>query len=402
MKLKIFLPFWRCFSLEDAVTVDRNKNDGSARRHDFRLFSYREMKAATNNFNSSNKIGEGAFGSVYKGRLGDGTAVAVKVLSVELESLKGEREFLAEITALSNLRHQNLVTLRGCCIEGADRFLVYDYMENICLVHSMLGEEQKRRKFNWKLRRDILMGIARALAYLHEEVRPYIVHRDIKGSNILLDGQFTPKVADFGLSKLFGDNMSHISTRVAGTLGYLAPEYAISGHLTRKSDVYSFGVLLLEIITGRPVIVFEMENGEHHLVQKVLPWKFQRQTVFAYLRTFLSSLYVLMFHCGFLLKVWEAYKEGKLVEMVDPILEDCPKEEVDRVLKVGLLCVQEAARRRPMMSAVVQMFSDEMDLQNVEIWQPGYIVNLMDIHIEDQKSNQSFFSRESNSPIMAV
>ncbi|KAK4755281.1 hypothetical protein SAY87_009038 [Trapa incisa] len=326
------------------------------------------MKAATNNFNSSNKIGEGAFGSVYKGRLGDGTAVAVKVLSVELESLKGEREFLAEITALSNLRHQNLVTLRGCCIEGADRFLVYDYMENICLVHSMLGEEQKRRKFNWKLRRDILMGIARALAYLHEEVRPYIVHRDIKGSNILLDGQFTPKVADFGLSKLFGDNMSHISTRVAGTLGYLAPEYAISGHLTRKSDVYSFGVLLLEIITGRPVIVFEMENGEHHLVQKV----------------------------------WEAYKEGKLVEMVDPILEDCPKEEVDRVLKVGLLCVQEAARRRPMMSAVVQMFSDEMDLQNVEIWQPGHIVNLMDIHIEDQKSSQSFFSRESNSPIMAV
>ncbi|OWM82400.1 putative serine/threonine-protein kinase [Punica granatum] len=367
--MKFLLPFRSCFTSDDAAVVDEHRNEGLPTKHGFRVFSYKEIKAATSNFHSSNKIGQGGFGSVYKGRLRDGTMVAVKALSVELESLRGEREFVAEIAALSDVKHQNLVTLRGCCIEGADRFLIYDYMENSCLARSFLAEEQTRKKFDWDVRRNISIGIARGLAYLHEEVRPYIVHRDIKGGNILLDRNFTPKVADFGLSKLLGDNISHVSTRVAGTLGYLAPEYAISGHLTRKSDVYSFGVLLLEIITGRPVVAFDLENGEHHLVQKV----------------------------------WEVYRKGTLVKIVDPVLvKGYPEEEAVRFLKVGLLCVQEAARFRPRMSAALKMLTGETDVVDVKISQPTHIVNLMDIHIEDRKSNQSIFSKESDSPTAAL
>ncbi|XP_073310204.1 putative serine/threonine-protein kinase [Primulina huaijiensis] len=183
--------------------------------------------------------------------------------------MRGGREFLTETAALSDIRHENLVTLRGCCVDGAQRLLVYNYMENNRLLHYFLESEVKMVKFTWNLRKHVSLGIVKGICYLHEELNPHIVHRDIKASHMLLDKNFTPKVADFGLAKLFRDDISHIGTRVAGTLGYLSPEYAHSGHLTRKSDVYSFGVLLLEIVSGSHIVDYHLQNGEHFLVDKV-------------------------------------------------------------------------------------------------------------------------------------
>ncbi|KAJ4704886.1 Serine/threonine protein kinase [Melia azedarach] len=335
------------YSATEAAAIVRSGNGGQNHQN-FRVFTYNELRDATQWFSRSNKVGEGSFGSVYKGRLRDGSIVAVKVLSVELESMRGEKEFASELAALSTVKHENLVTLQGCCIDGASRYLVYEYMENNSLAHILLGGEHNRMKFNWETRLKISLGIARGLVHLHEEVEPHIVHRDIKASNILIDQNFTPKVSDFGLSKLLRDNTSHISTRVAGTLGYLAPEYAVSGHLTRKSDVYGFGVLLLEIISGRPVVCFDLEEGEQYLVQKA----------------------------------WEAYESNDLLRLVDPTLEgNYSEEEADRFLKVGLLCVQENVRLRPSMSTAIKMLNNEMDIRDSQISQPGLVSDFMDIKL---------------------
>ncbi|EEC69662.1 hypothetical protein OsI_39083 [Oryza sativa Indica Group] len=184
-----------------------------------------------------------------KGKLRNGQKVAIKVLSSE--SRQGTREFLNELSVISNINHHNLVKLHGCCVEGDQKMLVYNYLENNSLAQSLFGNSHSSIQLDWKTRVKICIGVASGLKYLHEEVRPVIVHRDIKASNILLDKDLSPKISDFGLAKLFPGNMTHISTRVAGTLGYLAPEYAIRGQLTKKADVYSFGVLLLEIVSGR-------------------------------------------------------------------------------------------------------------------------------------------------------
>ncbi|KAK2658038.1 hypothetical protein Ddye_011090 [Dipteronia dyeriana] len=348
-----------CSMSASEITIDTTSRQGEQNYQNFRVFTYNELKTATHGFSASNKIGAGASGSIYKGRLRDGTNVAVKVLSIELESMRGEREFVSELSALSNIKHENLVTLLGCCIDRANRYLIYDYMENNSLAHRLLGKEQNRLKFSWETRRDISVGVARGLAYLHEEVEPHILHRDIKASNILLDQNLSPKVADFGLSRLLRDNRSHISTRVAGTLGYLAPEYAITGHLTRKSDIYSFGVLLLEIISGRPFVVFDLEQGEHYLVQKA----------------------------------WEVYKDNNLVRLVDPELDvNYPDAEAVQFLKVGLLCVQENVRLRPIMSTAVKMLTGEIDIRDVHISQPGFVADLMDIKLARQMLSQSISS----------
>ncbi|CAA3001404.1 serine threonine- kinase isoform X2 [Olea europaea subsp. europaea] len=328
----------------------------------FPVFSYNQIKTATQGFR--HKIGEGGFGSVYKGRLPNGNFVAVKVLSVELESMRGEREFISEIAALSDIKHENLVILRGCCIDGAKRLLVYDFMENNSLFHTFLGGEHNRMKFNWTLRRNVSLGIAKGLSYLHEEVNPHIIHRDIKARNILLDENFTPKLADFGLARLFRENMSHISTRVAGTLGYLSPEYATSGHLTRKSDVYSFGVLLLEIVSGRPVVDYHLQYGDQFLVEKA----------------------------------WEMYSSNNLLELVDSVLGgDFLKEEAIRFLRVGLLCVQETTKLRPRMSTAVKMLNNEMETENIEITRPGLVADLMELKIRQNQSSHFSSSQASSS-----
>ncbi|KAL5650444.1 hypothetical protein ACJX0J_041253, partial [Zea mays] len=238
----------------------KQTTEGDEDLHSVKVFSYSELRKATQDFSGANKIGEGGFGSVFRGVLKDGTVVAVKVLSAT--SRQGIREFLTELTAISDIKHENLVTLIGCCAEGSRRILVYNYLENNSLaqtllgvlcyaMHAIAGSRHSNIRFNWHARARIAVGVARGLAFLHEEIRPPIIHRDIKASNILLDKDLTPKISDFGLARLLPPNATHVSTRVAGTLGYLAPEYAIRGQVTKKSDIYSYGVLLLEIVSGR-------------------------------------------------------------------------------------------------------------------------------------------------------
>ncbi|XP_071714501.1 putative serine/threonine-protein kinase isoform X1 [Rutidosis leptorrhynchoides] len=301
-----------------------------------RKFSYKELQVATYNFDRSTKIGRGGFGIVYKGILKDGTQVAVKTLSVE--SKQGVREFLTEINTISNVRHRNLVELIGCCVEGAHRILVYEFLENNSLDHALLGRKTYTPELDWKRRCEICIGTARGLAYLHEELEPHIVHRDIKASNILLDKDFSPKIGDFGLAKLFPDSITHISTKLAGTTGYLAPEYVLGGQLTLKADVYSFGVLVLETISGRSSSISSWGR-----MQKVLlEW------------------------------AWELYEEGKLLELVDPDLKAYPEEEVLKYIKVAFFCTQATANRRPMMSQVVDMLSRNIKLNEKELTPPGF------------------------------
>ncbi|KAG6642318.1 hypothetical protein CIPAW_09G134200 [Carya illinoinensis] len=299
------------------------------------FFTYRQIKAATNNFNVANKIGEGGFGSVYKGVLLDYTIIAVKKLSSR--SNQGNREFVNEIGMISALKHPNLVRLYGCCVEGSQLFLVYEYMENNSLARALFGPEEYQLNLEWPTRQKICVGIARGLAYLHEESTIKIVHRDIKTTNVLLDGELNPKISDFGLAKLDEEENTHISTRVAGTIGYMAPEYALWGYLTYKADVYSFGVVALEIVAGKSNMKYRPNEN-----------------------------YVCLLDWGLVLQ-----KKGDLMELVDPKLgSDFNKEEAIRMIKVALLCTNSSPALRPTMSAVVGMLEGQT-VVNEDIMDPS-------------------------------
>ncbi|KAI8559622.1 hypothetical protein RHMOL_Rhmol04G0187600 [Rhododendron molle] len=300
-----------------------------------RLFSYNSLRSATRDFHPSNRIGGGGFGVVYRGVLRDGTHAAIKCLSAE--SKQGTTEFLTEINMISTIRHPNLVELIGCCVEGSVRILVYEYLENNSLANALLGSKGKHVALDWPIRAAICLGTASGIAFLHEEAEPHIVHRDVKASNILLDGSFLPKIGDFGLAKLFPDNVTHISTRVAGTVGYLAPEYALLGQLTKKADVYSFGVLVLEVISGRSSS--KAAFGEDLLV--LVEW------------------------------TWKLTEEGRLLDIVDPELSEYPEKEVMRFIKVALFCTQAASHQRPDMKQVVVMLSKEVNLNEKLLTEPG-------------------------------
>ncbi|KAJ3674518.1 hypothetical protein LUZ60_005134 [Juncus effusus] len=322
-----------------------------------KIYSYNELRNATNNFSSSNKIGQGGFGSVYRGKLKNGLVVAIKVLSSE--SKQGVREFLNELSAISNVMHENLVRLYGCCVEKEQRILVYNYLPNNSLSQTLLGGTRCNINFSWQTRSKICMGVAKGLAFLHEEARPRIVHRDIKASNILLDKDLTPKISDFGLAKLFPPNLTHVSTRVAGTLGYLAPEYAIRGQLTKKADIYSFGVLLIEIVSGRCNTSYE-------------------------------ELFILE-------RAWTLYEQHNLAGLVDPSLNgDFNVREACCFLKVGLLCTQDTPKIRPAMSKVVKMLTGQVDT-DVVIMKPGLISDFMDLKIRAHNSVQLNLINESPS-----
>ncbi|CAI9097320.1 OLC1v1033714C1 [Oldenlandia corymbosa var. corymbosa] len=270
-----------------------------------------------------------------QGVLRDGTRVAIKRLSAE--SKQGTNEFLTEINVISHIKHPNLVQLLGCCVEGSHRILVYEFMENNSLASSLRGSKGKMLDLDWRTRASICMGTASGLAFLHEEVHPRIVHRDIKASNVLLDENLNPKIGDFGLAKLFPDNVTHISTRVAGTVGYLAPEYALLGQLTKKADVYSFGVLVLEIVSGKSSS--KAAFGDDLLV--LVEW------------------------------TWKLRDEGRLLEIVDPEMGEYPIDEVTRFIKVALFCTQEAAHQRPGMKEVVKMLSEDVNLNEKLLTAPG-------------------------------
>jgi len=303
-----------------------------------KVFSYSEMRKATHGFSGANKIGEGGFGSVFRGRLKDGTIVAIKVLSAD--SRQGFREFINELAAISDIVHENLITLVGCCAEGSHRILVYNYLENNSLACTLLGSGRSNIRFNWKARVKIAVGVACGLAYLHEEIRPPIIHRDIKASNILLDKDLTPKISDFGLARLLPPNATHVSTRVAGTIGYLAPEYAVRGQVTKKSDIYSFGVLLLEIVSGRCNHNARLPQGDQFLLERT----------------------------------WTHYEQGKLEEIIDiDVGDDLDVEEACRFLKIGLLCTQDAMKVRPNMTSIIHMLTGEKSVNMDRVTKPAVI-----------------------------
>ncbi|KAJ4841507.1 hypothetical protein Tsubulata_037689 [Turnera subulata] len=283
-------------------------------------FTLRDLEFATNRFAAENVLGEGGYGVVYKGRLINGTEVAVKKLLNNLG--QAEKEFRVEVEAIGHVRHKNLVRLLGYCIEGVHRMLVYEYVNNGNLEQWLHGGMRHHGTLTWEARMKVLLGTAKALAYLHEAIEPKVVHRDIKSSNILIDDEFNSKVSDFGLAKLLGSGESHITTRVMGTFGYVAPEYANTGLLNEKSDIYSFGVLLLEAVTGRDPVDYGRPANEVNLVE----W----------------------------LKMMVGTRRAE--EVVDPALEVKPTTRaLKRALLVALRCVDHDSEKRPKMSHVVRM-----------------------------------------------
>ncbi|XP_078149627.1 cysteine-rich receptor-like protein kinase 25 isoform X2 [Carex rostrata] len=321
---------WRRQSLANTSKTDDEENIGPLEYQsysslicysEFKVFELDTLRLATNNFSDDKKLGEGGFGSVYKGLLINGQEVAVKRLSGS--SKQGLSELKNEVDLLAKIKHRNLVKLLSCCIEQKEKILCYEFLPNGSLDNFLFANEAIRReKLNWETRYGIIYGISCGLQYLHEESGFKIIHRDLKASNILLDIDMTPKISDFGLARLFDEDQTHVDTSiVAGTFGYMAPEYVLHGSFSAKSDVYSFGVLLLQIVTGRKISAF---------VNSV--------------RAFSLISYV-----------WQHVEEGKIDQLKDPVLDNASSEEVMKCIHIGLLCVQDDPTKRPNMAAISGM-----------------------------------------------
>ncbi|KAL7213404.1 hypothetical protein ACSBR2_016011 [Camellia fascicularis] len=300
------------------------QGEKNAKLQDFPSIKLDLIHAATKHFSEENKLGQGGFGPVYKGIFPDGQEIAVKRLS--RTSGQGLQEFKNEVTLIVRLQHRNLVRLLGCCLEGNESLLIYEYMPNKSL-DVFLFDSTKGAKLDWKRRILIVNGIARGILYLHEDSRLRIIHRDLKASNVLLDHEMNPKISDFGMARIFGGNQSEVNTnRVVGTYGYMSPEYAMEGLFSVKSDVFSFGVLLLEIISGK-------RNGGFYLSE--------------------HGYSLLTF-------AWKLWCEGQGLEMIDPLLvQSCVAVEALKWIHIGLLCVQENPADRPTMSSVVVMLESD-------------------------------------------
>jgi len=304
---------------EEALKLCRIEEGSSS---EFAVYSFAELAAATGDFSDENLLGKGGFGPVYKGKLPDGAEIAVKRLASH--SGQGLEEFKNEIQLIAKLQHTNLVRLIGCCVQDEEKLLVYEYMHNRSLDCFIFGQQQVQL-LDWEKRLHIIEGIAQGLLYLHKHSRVRIIHRDLKASNILLDKDLNPKISDFGMARIFGSNTTEDNTsKVVGTYGYMAPEYASEGIFSVKSDVYSFGVLLLEIVSGK------RNNGHHHYGE------------------FVNLL-------GY---AWQMWSEGRALELVDPSLgERSEVASIMRCIRVGLLCVQENATDRPTMAGVTAMLA---------------------------------------------
>ncbi|KAK7342872.1 hypothetical protein VNO80_25829 [Phaseolus coccineus] len=294
------------------------------KKHGLKVLDYTLVVAATNEFSSDNKIGQGGFGPVYKGTLPTGEEVAIKRLS--RSSAQGIVEFKNELTLICELQHMNLVQLLGCCIHEEEKILIYEYMPNKSLDF-YLFDCTRSKLLDWNKRFNIIQGIAQGLLYLHKYSRLKVIHRDLKASNILLDENMNPKISDFGMARMFTQQDSISNTnRVVGTYGYMSPEYAMEGIFSTKSDVYSFGVLLLEIVSGRKNTSFYDDDHPLNLVGHV----------------------------------WELWKDDKYFELVDPSLNEVfDHEEVQRCIHIGLLCVEHYANDRPTMSDIISMLTSK-------------------------------------------
>ncbi|KAG7591284.1 PAN/Apple domain [Arabidopsis thaliana x Arabidopsis arenosa] len=313
------------------------------------FFEMHTIQAATDNFSVSNKLGQGGFGTVYKGKLKDGKEIAIKRLSNS--SGEGTEEFMNELKLISKLQHRNLVRLLGYCIEGEEKLLIYEFIMNKSL-DTFLFDLKKKLEIDWPKRFNIIQGIARGLLYLHRDSFLRVVHRDLKASNILLDEKMNPKISDFGLARMFQGTQNQDNTgRVFGTLGYMSPEYAWTGTYSEKSDIYSFGVLMLEIISGKEISSFSHGKEEKNLV--------------AY--------------------AWESWSETGGVDLLDQDIDDSDSvEAVMRCVQIGLLCVQHQAMDRPNIKQVVSMLTSTMDLPKPK--QPIFVSDTSD---EDSVSLKS-------------
>ncbi|KAM3749434.1 hypothetical protein ACB098_05G185100 [Castanea mollissima] len=286
-------------------------------------FDFGKIRVATQDFSDANKLGEGGFGAVYKGRFPNGQEIAVKRLSKN--SSQGEIEFKNEVMFVARLQHRHLVRLLGFCLEGDERLLVYEFLPNASLDR-FIFDSIKRAQLNWEMRYKIIGGIARGLLYLHEDSQIRIIHRDLKASNILLDAYMNPKISDFGMARLFQlDQTQENTNRIVGTYGYMPPEYLLHGQFSVKSDVFSFGVLVLEMVIGQKNNTFRGEdNGE-----------------------------------GLLNYAWKKWKDGTTSNLIDPTLRTDSTTEIMKCIHIGLLCVQENMVKRPTMASVVLMLNSE-------------------------------------------
>ncbi|KAF5944960.1 hypothetical protein HYC85_019037 [Camellia sinensis] len=300
-------------------------------------FDFATIRVATNDFSNANKLGQGGFGWVYKGKLSNGQEIAVKRLGDC--STQGEVEFKNEIVLMSRLQHKNLVRLLGFCMEGKERLLIYEFVPNASLDR-FIFDPIKRLLLNWETRYKIILGIARGLLYLHEDSQLRIIHHDLKGGNILLDSAMNPKIADFGMARLFVVDQSRGNTkRIVGTYGYMPPEYAKFGQFSVKTDVFSFGVLILEIVSGK-------KNGSSVNAGNI-------EHLLSY--------------------AWKKWREGKALSLIDQTLRSGSNSDKIRCIHIGLLCVQENVAKRPTMASIVLMltsFSMSLPLPS----KPGFLL----------------------------
>ncbi|XAR53750.1 Non-specific serine/threonine protein kinase [Bertholletia excelsa] len=286
-------------------------------------YDFGTINIATDNFSDSNKLGQGGFGAVYRGRLPNGQLIAVKRLS--MDSGQGESEFKNEVVLLAQLQHRNLVRLLGFSLEGSERLLIYEFVPNSSLDF-FLFDPIKRPLLDWETRYKIIGGIARGLLYLHEDSRLRIIHRDLKASNVLVDIDLNPKISDFGMARLFvRDETQGNTSRIVGTFGYMAPEYAMHGQFSVKTDVFSFGILVLEIVSGQKNNCFSSGESTKDLLSYA----------------------------------WKSWREGMASNLVDPILRNGSgsMQEMIRCIHIGLLCVQENVTNRPTMASVILMLN---------------------------------------------
>nr|XP_043627871.1 BRASSINOSTEROID INSENSITIVE 1-associated receptor kinase 1-like [Erigeron canadensis] len=328
----IGLAFWQCRQPPDRFFDLPAEEDPENHLGQLKRFSLRELQVATDSFSKKNILGRGGFGNVYKGRLADGSLVAVKRLKEERKH-GDELQFQMEVEIISLAVHRNLLRLIGFCMTPTERLLVYPYMVNGSVASCLKGRPNTKPALDWATRTRIAVGTARGLAYLHEHCTPKIIHRDVKAANIMLDEEFEAVVGDFGLARLLDWKVTHVTTAVRGTIGHIAPEYISTGRSTEKTDVYGYGVMLLELITGQQA--YDLARLQKDESVMLLEW------------------------------VKGLLQDKKLETLVDADLKvDVVNDDVERLVQIALLCTQEIAMERPSMSEVIRMLEgDGLDIK---------------------------------------